>query len=213
MLCNAQFGMSEIYNNVISNVGREFNDQQGTGISLGMYTRAYVHHNTIKNTYTWGIASLGGSGLIRIENNKVDSSGYLDGKTLKWPENIMIDTRATNPVDSTKFIVINNQVNHPGGDVKNVQIWQTFTTYHLAGNVICNNTSDGQPATVGVASGVKWNSCKESQQVSSQNKRSKIFIIGLCSLGLVLLILFIYGRKQKFFKGARRQALLVLWPL
>src|SRR5206468_12761121 len=116
MLSAASVGMSEIYNNVVSNVGREYNEQQGTGISLGLYTRAYVHDNTVKNTYTWGIASLGGSGLVRIENNRVDSSGYLDGKTLPWPQNILVDTRRTNPVDLTQFIIRNNQVSHPGSE-------------------------------------------------------------------------------------------------
>jgi hypothetical protein len=208
MLCNAEFGMSEIYNNVIANVGREFNDQQGTGISLGMYTRAYVHHNKIKKTYTWGIASLGGSGLIRIENNQVDSSGYLDGRTLNWPENIMVDTRATNPVDSTKFIVINNQLDHPGSDVKNIQVWQTFATYHSAGNIICNNTSNGKAATVGVAAGIKWNNCKTAQAGDTQNNKSKLIIIGFCSLGLIALIIVLYSRKQKFIRRVKPQVLM-----
>jgi len=160
MLCNAQFGMSEIYNNVISNVGREYNDQQGTGISLGSYTRAHVHHNTIRNTYTWGIASLGGSGLVKIEHNKVDSSGYLDGRQISWAQNIMLDTRTTIPVDSTRFIVRNNAVTAPGSAAENIRVYKTLPTYFTSGNEICNNLSGKKPAKVVVDPGILWKDCK-----------------------------------------------------
>ena len=190
MLCNAQYGTSEIYNNVISNVGREYNDQQGTGISIGMYTRVYVHHNTIKNTYTWGIASLGGSGLLRIENNKIDSSGYLDGKTLAWPQNIMLDTRPTDPVDSTKFIVINNQVSNPGKSSKNIEIWSTLATYNRSGNIICNNTVKGKPASVGVAPGVRWNNCNKPQVASAPMSKKKMIAIFIGGVAVLTLVIF-----------------------
>jgi hypothetical protein len=198
MLCNAQYGMSEIYNNVISNVGREFNDQQGTGISIGMYTRVFVHHNSVKNTYTWGIASLGGSGLVRIENNSVDSSGYLDGKSLPWPQNIMIDTRATDPVDSTRFVVINNHVDHPGHDAKNVQIWHSYPTYFSAGNIICDNMVKDKPAKVDVTSGIKWSSCKNSKSMVTGNAKINWTIAGISFSCLILIaVVVIYSRRQK----------------
>jgi hypothetical protein len=210
MLCNAQYGMSEIYNNIISNVGREFNDQQGTGISIGMYTRVYVHHNTIKKTYTWGIGSLGGSGLVRIENNKVDSSGYLDGKTLPWPQNIMIDTRATNPVDSTRFIVMNNQVAHPGKDAKSIQIWHSFPTYFSSGNIICNNTTKGKAASVGVTEGIKWSSCKNSKAiVPATSKTNWIIIAGSVFAVVVLVVFIIVYRRQKLLRTIRQQVIVV----
>ena len=162
MLCNAQIGMSEIYNNVISNVGREYNDQQGTGISLGSYTRAYVHHNTIRNTYTWGIASLGGSGLIRIEHNKVDSSGNLDGRKISWAQNIMLDTRTTIPVDSTRFLIKNNAVTNPGSSAENIRVYKTLPTYTTTGNEICNNLAGKKPAKVVVEPGIEWKDCKSA---------------------------------------------------
>jgi hypothetical protein len=162
-LSNAQVGMSEIYNNTISNVGRERNDQQGTGISLGLYTRAWVHHNKISNTLTWGIASLGGSGTIRIENNTIDHSGQLGDLSLNWAQNIVIDTRATDPADSTRFIIVNNEVDHPGKDVENIEVWQSVKTYG-SDNLICNNTVHGKPAGIRVADGISWRNCNTWQK-------------------------------------------------
>jgi hypothetical protein len=181
MLCGAFYGMSEIYNNIISNVGREYNHEQGTGISIGMYTRAYIHHNTIKNTYTWGIASLGGSGLVRIENNRIDSSGYLDGRRIDWAQNIFVDTRPTSPVDSTKFIIVNNVVNNPGKDADHIYVGNTIKSY-AAGNVICNN---GKGKKVKVGPGIHWNNCNKPEYSSGRNYK-KIFAVafgGLCLLG------------------------------
>lgn len=74
--------VSEINNNVVTHSGLSQDDAQGTAISIGLYTKAYIHDNTVRNTYTWGIASLGGCATnvpIRIENNHIDSSGYLRG--------------------------------------------------------------------------------------------------------------------------------------
>lgn len=196
MLSNASVGMSEIYNNVVMNIGREFNDQQGTGISLGGYTRAYVHHNKIRNTYSWGIASLGGSGLIRIENNSIDSSGYLDGRTLNWPQNIAVDTRQTIPVDSTTFIIRNNTVSNPGRDVKNIQVWSTLPTYTV-GNIICGNTSKGKPALVDVVAGVQWSNCGVVQKSGGPSGSSPLLWIG-GGLALLAVVVAVYiGRKKQ----------------
>jgi PKD domain/Secretion system C-terminal sorting domain len=74
--------VSEINNNVVTHSGLSQDDAQGTAISIGLYTKAYIHDNTVRNTYTWGIASLGGNSTnvpIRVENNHIDSSGYLRG--------------------------------------------------------------------------------------------------------------------------------------
>jgi hypothetical protein len=193
MLSNAQVGFSEIYNNRISNVGREYNDQQGTGISIGGYSRAYVHHNTIRNTYTWGIASLGGSGLLRIENNKIDSSGFLDGRSVGWVQNIVIDTRPTKPADSTRFIIRDNQVGACGKAGKHIEIWSTHKTYSHD-NIICNNLSKGKPASLGVAPGIKWRNCKGESQFSTAASNgippALYYGAGALAIGAMAFILF-----------------------
>jgi hypothetical protein len=207
MLSNAQVGMSEIYNNVVMNVGREYNDQQGTGISIGGYTRAYVHNNTIKNTYTWGIASLGGSGLLRIENNKIDSSGYLDGKALTWPQNIMIDTRPTQPVDSTSFIIRNNTVSHPGKNVRNIEVFSTHKTYSV-NNIICNNKTAGKPAGLFVAKGIRWKNCKGEMQLGSGfTKKPSLYILAGIAAGAILLFLIVYFLKRQFVRKYNKVSL------
>jgi len=79
-LANAAYGVSEVYGNTVKHNGLNGDDAQGTAISVGLYTRAYIHDNTISNTFTWGIASIGGGATnvpLRIENNTIDSSGYL----------------------------------------------------------------------------------------------------------------------------------------
>lgn len=202
MLCNAQVGMSEIYNNIVRNTGREFNDQQGTGISIGGYSRAYVHNNTVKNTYTWGIASLGGSGLLRIENNTVDSSGYLDGKTLNWPQNIMIDTRPTIPADSTTFIIRNNKVSNPGKDVKCIEVFNTLPTYSTK-NIICGNLEKGKPAGFRVAPGIHWRNCKGETQLAHApllNKR-KIAMLALGGLVLIGVLAIVFIKRKRVVRN------------
>lgn len=195
-LSNASVGMSEIYNNTVMNCGREYNDQQGSGIALGGYTRAYVHHNRVKNTMTWGIVSLGGSGLIRIENNQVDSSGYLDGRTLPWPQNICIDTRLTQPVDSTKFIIRNNIVSTPGSGTNHIEVWQTVKSY-AAGNIICNNTSKGKPARVKTDPTIKWKDCKGAMVKGSSSEKSLLVYAFVGSAGLLLLVLYVFALKKQ----------------
>jgi len=192
-LSNAQVGMSEIYNNVITNVGQERNDQQGTGISLGLYTRAWVHHNNISNTLTWGIASLGGSGLIRIENNTIDRSGQLADLSLNWAQNIVIDTRSTSPADSTRFIIVNNKLGHPGKDVQNIEIWQSVKTYGRD-NLICNNTVQGKPAGVKVADGITWRDCHGWQTASGASV--PWLWIGLGAGAVAILGTIVYLRRR-----------------
>lgn len=198
MLCGAFYGLSEIYNNVISNVGREYNDQQGTGISIGMYTRAYIHDNVIKNTFTWGIASLGGSGLVRIENNKIDSSGYLDGRITPWAQNILVDTRPTVPVDSTRFIIKNNIVNNPGPKADHIWIGNTIKSYSATGNEICNN---GNSIKVTVRPGIRWNKCgvpqKSTASLMESIKSKKNAVLTLAGFFVVSSLLFFYFRRKK----------------
>jgi hypothetical protein len=211
MLCNAQVGMSEIYNNTVRNSGREFNDQQGTGISIGGYTRAYVHHNKVSATYTWGIASLGGSGLLRIEHNTVDSSGYLDGRELGWPQNIMIDTRPTIPADSTQFIIRDNMVSNPGRTAKNIEVFRTLETYRTE-NIICNNTERGKPAGVRVAPGIRWRNCKGEQQLAHTSffTKRKLALLAGGMLVLVALVVVVVARKKRLFRHPATPAMHLL---
>ena len=117
-LANAAVGVSEIYNNTVSHNGLNGDDAQGTAISVGLYTRAYIHDNNIDYTYTWGIGSLGGGATnipLRIENNHINHSGGLaaynlattsrtvydprseptSAPVLSWPQSIEVDTRGS----------------------------------------------------------------------------------------------------------------------
>lgn len=156
-LSAASAGMSEIYNNKIRHSGRQMNDQQGNGIALGSYTRAYVHHNDIKHTLTNGISCFG-SGLVRIENNTVDSSGFLHGQKLAWPWNILVDTRETIPADSIRVVIKNNRLGI-AGNKEHIYLGKTFNTW-AAGNEICNNTVKGKPARIHTDPGIAWRDCK-----------------------------------------------------
>lgn len=69
-----------IHNNFIKHNGLNGDDAQGTGISVGLYTTGLIDSNTVTNTLTVGIASIGGgftNKRIRITNNHIDSCGYL----------------------------------------------------------------------------------------------------------------------------------------
>ena len=77
--CASQ-GVNKIHDNTITNCGYEYDSNgQGSGISLGGYTQANFYNNTITNTYTMGISSLGAGPLI-IKNNIVKNSGIIS-----WP--------------------------------------------------------------------------------------------------------------------------------
>ena len=98
-LANADSGISEIAYNTVKHSGMNGDDAQGTGISLGTYTHAYVHDNTISDTYTWAIASIGACGTnipVRIESNHTDSSGYLQAYSLATTDRQSINP-ATEP--------------------------------------------------------------------------------------------------------------------
>lgn len=150
--CASQ-GYNEIYNNTISNSGFEYNTNgQGSGISLGGYTTAYVHDNTISNTFTMGISSLG-AGPLTISNNKISNTGVLSGHKANGMASIMIDTRYTSPATNTRFNVYNNTIgtNTDAG----VRVYRTYPTYSTD-NHIYNNGK----ATIAVDPNVKWKSSK-----------------------------------------------------
>jgi hypothetical protein len=198
MLSNASVGMNEIFNNTISNVGREYNDQQGTGISVGLYTRAFIHHNNIKNTYTWGIASLGGAGLIRIENNTIDSSGYLDNRSLSWPWNILVDTRETFPLEKTRFIIKNNILGKSGNKF-NIYVGKTVNAYDTM-NIICNNTVNGKPGKVDVEEGVRWRNCDLAQMPVEKKSMNPFLPAVIVSAGVLFYVL--RKRRRSLMKKA-----------
>jgi hypothetical protein len=158
----ADEGHNEIYNNTISNVGYEYDPAQGNGIVLGGYTQAYVHDNTVINTFSTGIFSLG-AGEVRIENNRVENSGNLEGVVAYGMANIMVDTRLTDPVKKTTFIIRNNKV--AGNTDWNIRIYNQFPTYNN-GNYICNNTTpSGGPVTVSVPLGIDYTNCSPNNQL------------------------------------------------
>lgn len=190
-LASASSGISEIYNNTVKHAGMNGDDAQGAGINIGTYARVYVHNNTITNTFTWGISSIGGSATnipLRIENNIIDSSGYLNAydlantqrtsynpntepiftNVLPWPQSIEIDTRPTLFTDSTLFYVIGNSI----GKKKNVtaiNIDNDYLTLQKSGHIICTNvnTVGGTAATIAIVPGILYNttSCQGSSKI------------------------------------------------
>lgn len=149
-LSGADQGKNEIYSNTVTNAGFELSPVQGNGISLGGYTQASVHDNTIKNTYALGILVLG-AGLINIENNSIENSGHLAGQTAAGMASIMVDTRRTDPVDSSTLVIKNNKLGV--NTDHNIRFFNTLPTYTTA-NKICGNGSD-----IAVATGIKWSTC------------------------------------------------------
>ena len=81
--------MSEIYNNVIENTGRQLQSDQGTGISIGGYSNAIVRNNTVKNTWLWGIAAFGPQD-VTIKDNIVSGTGVNDKSSQSWPTPVML---------------------------------------------------------------------------------------------------------------------------
>ncbi len=163
-LSGADSGVSRIHDNKISNVGYEFNNQQGNGIVLGGYTSAWVYNNTISNTYASGIFSLG-AGYVKIENNKVNYSGYLNGRTSAGFASIEVDTRNTTlpspgnrSPEMVTFIVQNNQL---GINTDcHIRVYNTYATYNK-NNVLCHNTiiNTSSVALVAVNTGITILNC------------------------------------------------------
>ncbi len=143
----ASSGSNEIYNNQVSNCGFELSTAQGNGISLGGYSHAYVHNNTINNTYALGIMVLG-AGAIQVDSNIITNSGRLAGYTVSGMDGIMVDTRYTTPADSSLLHIKNNKIS--GYTDYGVRFYATYWTY-AKGNIVCNNTG-----TVNIVPGIDW---------------------------------------------------------
>jgi hypothetical protein len=129
--------MNEIFNNTVTNCGFELSTIQGNGISLGGYSSAKIYNNHIDHTYALGIMCLG-SGKILIKNNMINNSGELSGNKANGMAGIMIDTRPTEPVDSTNFFILNNTIGKNSDHA--VRVYKTVDSY-AKGNVICNSGS------------------------------------------------------------------------
>lgn len=172
-MASASTGMSEISHNTVRHCGLNGDGAQGTGISVGTYTRVSIHDNIVSNTYTWGIASLGGSGtgtVLRIENNRIDSSGYLahyrlantekywmdPGREpvypgeLAWPCAIELGTRPTLFKDSTRFRISNNIIGLYKSGKAAIEVQDKYRTIVRDGNIICGNTNAGNGKPVSV---------------------------------------------------------------
>jgi lysophospholipase L1-like esterase len=143
---NAEGGFL-IEGNTVKHSGLNGDDAQGTGITLGLYGYGTVKNNTVSNTYTWAIASVG-AGMtgkpIYYTGNTVDSSGYLnvynlattsresyDPRTeptvpalaLSWPQSLFIDSRPHLYTTDTP---------HPGTGV----LGQDSTQFNIQNNII-----------------------------------------------------------------------------
>ena len=151
-LSGADSGANEIYNCTISRAGLLFDPNQGAGIYLGGYTTAYVHDNHIRSTFQNGISCYG-AGLMQVENNNIDSSGFLSGRTNSGISSIAADTRLTTNKGATPAGILstislkNNTVglttNTAGAKTayRSMEIGLSYSTYPTwsAANVICSN--------------------------------------------------------------------------
>jgi poly(3-hydroxybutyrate) depolymerase len=160
----ADQGYNEVYSNVIRNCGYELDQQQGTGISIGGMTKnCRVYNNQVTNTFLYGILSFG-AGINYIENNVVDSSGWLGGSpnNVSMPSNILLSTRHTIPFDSSTIIIRNNRLGkNATPDGNDIYFAQWGPPTWTANSVVCGNTKlDGTtPALVYVPSGIPVKGC------------------------------------------------------
>jgi hypothetical protein len=165
----ADEGSQLIYNNTITRTGYEYNQQQGTGISIGGMTQGhYVTNNNISKTFLYGIFDIG-AGIGHIEDNTVDSSGYIPinsfvnmdslatatsctnagnnilKNTASNPGNILLSTKETVPSETKTAIIRNNLVGanattgDPLGDISFAN-FSSFPQDWTEANVVCGNT-------------------------------------------------------------------------
>jgi dienelactone hydrolase len=142
-LGGANSGYNQIHDNVVTRCGYEYNQYQGTGISIGGMTRnCHVYNNHIRNTFLYGILSFG-VGTNYIENNTIDSTGWLDGapNSISRPSNILASPKETIPFDSTRIIIRNNKMGlNSTTDDTNIGIVVWGPPTWATGNVVCSNT-------------------------------------------------------------------------
>lgn len=167
-LASASGGVSQILNNVILHSGMNGDQQQGTGISTGAYTKAIIRGNTVRNSYTWNIAVLGGDSVV-VDSNYLDSAGMLrhynlattskentDPTTepladdsLTWVQTAFAKTVRNDGGDSTIFIFTNNSMGLCR-NVNNIDLLDNLGLWKKTGSRICNNLvrATGKSATV-----------------------------------------------------------------
>jgi parallel beta-helix repeat protein len=135
-LSGAEFGTSAIHDNTIRRTGLELNNQQGSGIALGGYTRADVLNNTIQESYNAGILVLG-AGPVTVRGNSISNSGNVAGNTAPGMAGIMVDVRPTTPFTRLQLTIRNNTIgaNTDAG----VRVYRSLDGY-AATNMICQNT-------------------------------------------------------------------------
>ena len=153
MLCGADKGKNEIYNNKITRCGYE-NSYQGYGIVIGGNAYANIYHNTIRKTLCEGIWVLG-CGTTFVNNNKIDSSGWLNGKYAGNMHGVAFDARPSYPFTLSTFVIENNTIGKHS-DPADIYIYNTFQNvqgkyisgFSTTSNHIYNNNSGIAKITV-----------------------------------------------------------------
>jgi hypothetical protein len=157
-LSGGDSGTNEIFNNTVLRCGYEQIQTQGSGIILGGVTRAHVYNNYVRQTFQYSILCIG-SGTSIIENNDVDSSGYIDDVVNPGYTNIGADTRVTVPADdSVRLIIRNNKVGLNTAEGKQIMIGNTHGTFFSSGTIVCGNKNQGDnaPADIYVAGTINY---------------------------------------------------------
>jgi len=126
MLSGADKGKNEIYNNTITRCGYEYNSYQGYGVVIGGNAYANIHNNTIKNTLCEGVWVLG-SGTTQVNSNKIDSSGWLNGRYAGNMHGIAFDARPSYPFTLSVFSIENNTIGKHT-DPADIYIYNTLQT-------------------------------------------------------------------------------------
>lgn len=193
-LSSASTGISEIYNNTVKHAGLGGDDGQGAGIVIGGYTRAKIYNNTVVNTFTYGIASQGGSGTPNIEivGNTIDSSGYLNHFSLVGfsGEYIKVSTRTVTPwnnfydVFSIFMTTVDNLDEETTGFIINSNtLGRKKKPQHIGFNgalfrtgTICSNVSTigGSVEAVYESAAVIWIGCTQQRFLIKQSRVGRI---------------------------------------
>lgn len=151
-------GSNLIEHNYVRSAGHELNPQQGTAISIGGMTEGTrVRYNTIRETFNYGIYDIG-AGTNYIENNDIDSSGFLyvrrsstgimDSLVVNsGAVNILSRTDQTIPFSAKTIIIRNNRLGRnasspfPAGDPLGAIAFPGWGPPDFTvNNIICGNT-------------------------------------------------------------------------
>ena len=165
-LGGAETGYNQIHHNYVSDCGYEFNQHQGTGISIGVMSRnVHVYDNIIKRTFLFGIFDLGSDSSF-VYNNYVDSSGFLDMGLYPYKMNLDSLEQALRVVKKSGRFLLNQYQN----GITNIQSTtkETFPHYSKTvfymNNVLGVNTS--KPDATGIISFSEWGPATDWSQNS-----------------------------------------------